>query len=79
MADPGAAAGTGSAPELPRQTVLRLTIADDLDGLVARAAIIDESTAGVVEHTQLGRRLVLHDPDGHTLVLLDAGPSTPAR
>ena len=60
-------------PEFPRQTVLRLAIADDLDGLAGRAAVIDESTAGVVEHTPFGRQLVLHDPDGHTLVLLERG------
>ncbi len=64
-------------PELPRQTVLRLAIVDDLDVLAARAAAVDVSSAVVaaVEHTSFGRQLVLHDPDGHTLVLLDAGPS----
>jgi hypothetical protein len=68
-------------PELPRQTVLRLAVVDDLDALAERAAAVDESSAAVpsVEHTAFGRQLVLHDPDGHTLVLLDAGPSTRAQ
>ena len=59
-------------PELSQTAVLRLSIVDDLEGLAARAAAIDESAAAVVERTHFGRQLVLHDPDGHTLVLLEA-------
>jgi catechol 2,3-dioxygenase-like lactoylglutathione lyase family enzyme len=66
--------------ELPRQTVLRLILPDNLDRLAERAALIEESAvAPAFERGEFGRQLVLHDPDGHTLVLLNAGPGTLAR
>lgn len=66
--------------ELPRQTVLRLILPDNLDRLAERAAMSEERTvAPAFERGEFGQQLVLHDPDGHTLLLLNVGPATPAR
>ena len=64
--------------EARRETPLTFIVADDLNRVAERAASIEDASPGKpAERTTTQPQLVLHDPDGHELVLMN-GPAPPS-
>ena len=63
-----------SAPEARRHTRLRFLVDEDLEAVALRAAALGaQQVSGTPQQPGAGRELVLLDPDGHELTLLNTG------